>query len=212
MKRSNAVSRRRMMSSLGLATAATLSTGCWGSFNLTGKLYDWNGSFGSKWASWAVFLLFIIIPVYEILLIVDALIINTIEFFSGKNPVSRRADLGDGQQLVFTPVEGDPNAVDIEHYDGEAVVRAFRIRKTRRGFKLGDATGERLRVQSDSEVLALTDATGTEIASLSAAARDRVVADVEAGAAPADAVIAHLDADALGRMLAVAEHGQIGRV
>ena len=140
MKRSASVSRRQMMSTLGLVGAATLSSGCWGSFSLTGKVYDWNGTFGSKWASWGVFLVFTILPVYGTLLFLDAVIFNTIEFFSGNNPIKRSADLGNGQRMVFNPVENDSQAVDVEHYDGETLVRAFRIHKPRRG-----ATEHRLR-------------------------------------------------------------------
>lgn len=199
-----------MMSTLGLVGAATLGSGCWGSFSLTGKVYDWNGTFGSKWASWGVFLVFIILPVYGTLLFLDAVIFNTIEFFSGNNPIKRSADLGNGQRMVFNPVENDSQAVDVEHYDGETLVRAFRIHKTRRGLKLGDAKGERLRVESDADRLALHDADGVQVACLDAAARDQAIADIESGAAPADAVVAVLDADTMGRMLAVADRDVIG--
>lgn len=198
------------MTTLGLLGAATMGTGCWGSFSLTGKVYDWNGGFGSKWASWAVFLVFIIIPVYGTLLFLDAIIFNTIEFFSGNNPIKRSADLGNGQRMVFNPVEDDPDAVDVEHYDGDKVVRAFRIQKTRRGFKLRDAKGERLRVESETEQLAVEDASGQLIASLDGETRDRLTADVRDGAEPTDAVIATLDPTSMGRMLAVADVEQIG--
>lgn len=210
MKRSGTVSRRRMMTTLGLLGAATMGTGCWGSFNLTGKVYDWNGSFGSKWASWAVFLVFIILPVYGALLFVDAIVLNTIEFFSGNNPVQRSADLGNGQRVVFSPVEGDPDAVRVEHYDGDTVVRAFRIQKTRRGLKLHDAKGERLRVQSEAEQLAVRGQDGTTLATLDEDARDRLVAHVREGAAPTDAVVAALDPASMGRLLAVADNQDIG--
>jgi hypothetical protein len=69
------VQRREMLLTLGLLGLG----GCWGSFSLTGRVFDWNGSFGSKWASWAVFLVFIIIPVYGATLFIDAIVLNTIE-------------------------------------------------------------------------------------------------------------------------------------
>lgn len=199
-----------MMGTLGLATAATLGTGCWGSFSLTGKVYDWNGSFGSKWASWGVFLVFILLPVYGTLLFIDAIIFNTIEFFSGKNPIQRSADLGNGQRMVFTPVEGDPDAVDVEHHDGDKVVRAFRINKTRRGFKLRDGRGEQLQVEAQREQLALHDANGTQLATLDGRGHDLAATDIEDGGNPSDAVMAVLEGDSMGRMLAVADREQIG--
>lgn len=83
----------RRLANIGtaLALAASISlTGCWGSFTLTGKLYDWNdGVSGEKFVKWLVFLGLVIIPVYEISLIVDALIFNTVEFYTGSNPVAR---------------------------------------------------------------------------------------------------------------------------
>ena len=39
--------RRQLLLGLGLFGLA----GCWGSFNLTGRVFDWNGSFKSKWVS-----------------------------------------------------------------------------------------------------------------------------------------------------------------
>jgi len=211
MKRSTTVSRRHLMRTLGLLAAATSLGGCWGSFSLTGKVYDWNGTFDSKWASWGIFLVFIILPVYGTLLFLDAVIFNTIEFFSGNNPIKRTADLGDGKRMVFTPVEGDKNAVDVEHYEGDTVVRAFRIHKTKRGFSLRDAKGERLRSEALDGGLTLRDANGDELASLAASATDRATADVEDGAAPSDAVVAVLDSASMGRMLAISEHAGLGR-
>jgi len=199
-----------MMGTLGLATAATLGTGCWGSFSLTGKVYDWNGSLGSKWASWGVFLVFIIIPVYGTLLFIDAIIFNTIEFFSGKNPVQRSAELGNGQRMVFSPVEGDPETVEVEHYDGDKVVRAFRIHKTRRGFKLRDGRGEQLQVESEADQVALLDGTGARLATLDGPSHDRAATDIEDGGNPSEAVVAVLDGDSMGRMLALADRSQIG--
>ncbi len=199
-----------MMGTLGLATAATFGTGCWGSFSLTGKVYDWNGSFGSKWASWAVFLVFIFLPVYGTLLFIDAIIFNTIEFFSGKNPIQRSAELGNGQRMVFTPVEGDPEAVEVEHYDGDKVVRAFRIHKTRRGFRLRDGRGEQLQVGTEADQLTLRDADGAPLATLNAQARDLAAADIEDGGNPSEAVTAVLDGDSMGRMLAIADRSQVG--
>lgn len=127
-----------------LGSPALAATGCWGSFNLTGKVYDWNGHFDSKWVSWLIFLVFIILPVYGILLFVDALIINTIEFYSGKNPVQRTADLGGGRTLVLTPTDR-AEVVHVEISRHEKVLRAFYIEKTSdEEFRLLDAKGRQL--------------------------------------------------------------------
>jgi hypothetical protein len=68
---------------------ATLSqTGCIGSFKMTTNLYDWNQNLSSKALQELVFLAFVIIPVYGVTLAIDAIILNSIEFWSGSNPMA----------------------------------------------------------------------------------------------------------------------------
>ena len=73
----------------GLVAASSLSLqGCYGSFNLTKKVYHWNGTVGSKWVNELVFLLLNVVPVYGVAAIVDAIGPNLIEFWTGSNPVA----------------------------------------------------------------------------------------------------------------------------
>ncbi|MCD4736889.1 MAG: DUF3332 domain-containing protein [Bacteroidales bacterium] len=68
---------------------ATLSqTGCIGSFKLTNGLYDWNTGLNGKAVQELVFVAFVIIPVYGVTLFIDAIVLNSIEFWGGGNPVS----------------------------------------------------------------------------------------------------------------------------
>ena len=71
-----------------MVTLLVLQMGCYGSFNLTRSVHDWNGQVGSDWGNEGVFLLLVIIPVYGITLIADAIVFNSIEFWSGENPIS----------------------------------------------------------------------------------------------------------------------------
>src|ERR1700730_10807020 len=65
------------------------SAACWGKFNLTRKLWGFNNTVSdSKWLKWLLFLAFTSVPIYEISAIVDALVLNSIEFWSGQNPVT----------------------------------------------------------------------------------------------------------------------------
>ena len=75
-----------------LATIIALSgcitfSSCIGSFNLSNKILNWNHSLGNKFVNEIVFLAFWIIPVYEICIFADGIIFNTIEFWSGSNPI-----------------------------------------------------------------------------------------------------------------------------
>ena len=67
-----------------LLCATMLFSSCIGSFRLTNKLKDWNGSIGNKWVNELVFLAMHIVPVYEVSIFVDAVVLNSIEFWTGK--------------------------------------------------------------------------------------------------------------------------------
>ena len=80
---------------LSLATVAMLSS-CMGSFSLTKKLYNWNDNVGDKWINEVVFLAFNIIPVYDVCLFADAVVFNSVEFWTGERLV---ADAGERQMI-----------------------------------------------------------------------------------------------------------------
>lgn len=63
-------------------------TGCFGEFALVRKVYNWNSEIGGKFVNTLVFYGLNILPVYGIAGLVDFVILNLIEFWSGSNPVS----------------------------------------------------------------------------------------------------------------------------
>ena len=71
----------------GLVAAAVLASGCYGPFNLTRRLYQWNGQVGDKWEKELVFLLLVALPVYQLTTFGDAVVFNSMEFWTGNNPV-----------------------------------------------------------------------------------------------------------------------------
>lgn len=70
----------------------TLSqSSCIGSFQMTSNLYNWNkNEVGGKWGSELVFLAFVIIPVYSVTLLADGIVLNSIEFWTGSNPLAMK--------------------------------------------------------------------------------------------------------------------------
>lgn len=92
-----------------LATAFVFSsTGCYGSFTLTKKIYKVNGSLGNKWINSIVFFL-IGGPVYGATTFIDALVLNSVEFWTGANPLaSNTLEQTDehGNKLVATKLPG----------------------------------------------------------------------------------------------------------
>lgn len=63
-------------------------TSCIGSFQMTNKLLNWNRSISNKFINELVFVVFWILPVYEVSGLADFLVLNSIEFWSGTNPIA----------------------------------------------------------------------------------------------------------------------------
>jgi hypothetical protein len=76
-----------------LAIVLTLSgsvmfTSCIGSFGLSNKILSWNKELGNKFVNEVVFLALWIVPVYQFSMFADMIVLNSIEFWTGSNPVS----------------------------------------------------------------------------------------------------------------------------
>ena len=71
-----------------LLAATIMFSSCLGSFQLTSKVFKLNNSIGSKWVNEIIFAACCILPVYEITLFADAIVLNSIEFWTGKKLLS----------------------------------------------------------------------------------------------------------------------------
>lgn len=80
-----------------LACGCLMTTSCIGSFALTNKLLSWNKQVGNKFVNELVFFAFWVLPVYEVSCLADVLVINSIEFWSGSNPVAQGRSVIEGQ-------------------------------------------------------------------------------------------------------------------
>lgn len=91
---------------LSVALAALICssmTSCMGKFALTRNLYAWNDQVSNKFVNEIVFVAFWILPVYEVCGLADLLVLNTIEFWSGDNPMTastKTIDTDHGRYLV----------------------------------------------------------------------------------------------------------------
>lgn len=70
-----------------LGLSLLLGAGCYGPFQLTRKLYQWNAQAGDKWPQEFMFLVLTWVPVYGVATLADAIVFNSIEFWTGNNPV-----------------------------------------------------------------------------------------------------------------------------
>lgn len=108
---------------LVLALAASMmTTSCIGSFSLTNKLLSWNKTVGNKFVNELVFFAFWIIPVYEVSAAADVLVFNSIEFWSGNNPVAYGKKVIDGNDGRYI-VECDKTGYTITSETDGSVVR-----------------------------------------------------------------------------------------
>ena len=107
----NAYEKTRMTVLCAVLSGSLLCTSCIGSFGLWNNLKDWNQSIGNKFVNEVVFLAFHLIPVYEVAYIADVIVLNSVEFWSGSNPL---ADVGkvktvkgeNGEYMVRTNEDG----------------------------------------------------------------------------------------------------------
>lgn len=90
--------------------ASMMLPSCIGSFQLTNKLLTWNRQVSNKFVNELVFFAFWVLPVYEVSALADILVINSIEFWSGSNPMARdcnrRIQGSDAEYLVSTDRKG----------------------------------------------------------------------------------------------------------
>ncbi len=97
------------VAALLIAGTSMVFTSCIGSFGLTNKLMSWNKHIGPKFANELVFIAFWILPVYEVTALADLLVINSIEFWSGSNPMTasvKAVDTDHGRYLIACDGKG----------------------------------------------------------------------------------------------------------
>lgn len=103
-------SRLTLVAALALSGTILFSS-CVGSFGLFNRISSWNQTVGNKFVNELVFLALNIVPVYGVAYMADALVINSIEFWSGSNPMANVGDLKkvkgeNGDYLVKTLENG----------------------------------------------------------------------------------------------------------
>lgn len=122
------------------ASTAWAASGCFGRFQLTRSVYDLNRSVSDKYLRSAVTWLFVIAPVYGVAALLDFVVFNLVEFWSGENPVvggaaERTAVSPDGATVMTITRDGDATVAVIERRRAAAGAPAgtLRIRDDGRG-------------------------------------------------------------------------------
>lgn len=97
-------------------------TSCIGSFGLSNKVLDWNNQIGSKFVNEVVFIAFWILPVYELSALADILVINSIEFWSGSNPLASNTKVIDGKDARYEIIS-NPEGYIVKNLDDNTTVK-----------------------------------------------------------------------------------------
>lgn len=99
---------------VALSASMLLTPSCIGSFALSNRLLSWNQGVGNKFLNELVFVAFWVLPVYEVCGLADVLVLNSIEFWSNRNPVVAQADRQvEGSDGVIYAIHRDESGYDI---------------------------------------------------------------------------------------------------
>ena len=159
----------------GAVALALVTSGCYGPFYLTRKVHQWNGEISdNKWIVEVAYLVALIVPIYEIAGLADAVIFNSVEFWTGENPMAPTASAPSTDGTVRRIVRGDDEAV-LRRVGDELVIEqsqhgvagpTLRVRREAEGMV---AVGEDGAVLFSAQTLAdgsvlIRDASGQQVA------------------------------------------------
>lgn len=143
---------------LTAVAAGILTAGCTGPFALTKKLHTWQTSFDEKWVDEVAFLGCIILPVYGLATLGDAIIFNSVEFWTGENPMDTVSIDQDGTSAKVAYLED--GSVKIETENG----RTLLLTKTESGVVAKDEDGKTLYSSTTTgATVKVTDANGNVV-------------------------------------------------
>ena len=163
---------------VGLVALGLFASGCYGPFYLTRKVWKFNCQVSdNKWVVEVVYLVCTWLPVYGVAGLADALIFNSIEFWTGNNPLAeasangvgatRRIVRGDTEYLLKRVAGPAGDELVIEQSRGGQPGESLRLQ--RQGDHMVALNGEGAmlfssRTEADGRVV-ITDAAGQQVAS-----------------------------------------------
>ena len=151
------VTRRSIATGMVLVALLATTSACYGPFNLTRSVYKWNGNVkgsgevSEKWMKEIIFLALVILPVYQLSSLADAFIFNSIEFWTGQNPVkvsqspsngTKTVRVGDLRTEVVLVSDGSSKRVEYRR-DG-VVVKTGKVIEDGSRLKMIDEKGQEL--------------------------------------------------------------------
>lgn len=145
--------KKHFLKTMTVVIASTMMmSSCIGSFGLFNKLLDWNQNLSSKFVNELLFI--IISPAYGVCGLVDLFVLNSVEFWSGTNPVAKAGHVENvwGKDGKMYAVKTLKNGYEITKPTGDKVLFTF-DEKTQTWSMEGNGTErELLRFNEDGTV------------------------------------------------------------
>lgn len=154
-----------------LAAMAPVTVGCFGKFPLTRSVYRINQAMPTGILETVVFWAFVILPVYSGAMLIDAVVLNLIEFWTGLSiPASTSSDEA-GNKVVLEPSTDGRQALLTVSRDGEFVTQVRFARVSDTVCEVRDSRGNLagMAIRTRGGDLQLTDARGTVVQTITAA-------------------------------------------
>lgn len=115
----------RILASGVLCTSLLVVSGCYGRFPATSAVYDWNGEATDNHIVNSVIMVGLaILPVYGLCMLVDAVVLNSLEYWSDEYPPPGgyvSVELEDGTMMALAPSENGKDMVLTVSRDGETI-------------------------------------------------------------------------------------------
>ncbi|MHC4591549.1 MAG: DUF3332 family protein [Planctomycetota bacterium] len=162
---------RRAVALALLAAMAPVTVGCFGRFPLTRGVYKINEAMPTSILETVVFWAFLILPVYSGAMLIDAVILNLIEFWTGLSiPTSTSADEA-GSKVVLEPSADGEQALLTVSKDGQVVTQVCFARVSDTVCEVRDSQGNLagMAIRTQGGDLQLTDARGVVVQTITAA-------------------------------------------
>ncbi len=146
--------RSKISAACLLLCGSIMFSSCIGSFGLFNKVRDWNeGISDNKFVNELIFLALYIVPIYEISLFVDVVVLNSVEFWTGDNPIANAGDVKkvkgeNGDYLVKTNADG----YTITNEAGQEMTLKFDAEAQSWNVMNGDEAIELMTINADGSV------------------------------------------------------------
>ena len=124
----------------GALTMALTLNSCLGSFAMVNKVKNWNEHVGGKFLNELIFIGLWVFPVYPISYVADLLVINSIEFWSGTNPITAETKIIDGKDAKYK-VERDATGYTVTNLSDKSQLR-FNFDSETRSWWINDGNND----------------------------------------------------------------------